>query len=92
MEIKKIEESKNKFVFNVDGVSHGFCNMLKERLLEDDHVKIATYKVEHPLTNIPRFLVETDGSETPRNAVLNAVKKLRTFADKTRKELAKELK
>lgn len=92
MEIKKIEESKNKFVFNVDGVSHGFCNMLKERLLEDDHVKIATYKVEHPLTNIPRFLVETDGSETPRNAVLNAVKKLKTFADKTRKELAKELK
>ncbi len=92
MKIKKIEEGKNKFVFEVDGVSHGFCNILKERLLEDNHVKTATYRVEHPLINIPRFLVETDGSEGPRNAVLSAVKKLKTFSDKTRKELAKELK
>ncbi|TKJ17785.1 DNA-directed RNA polymerase subunit L [Candidatus Woesearchaeota archaeon B3_Woes] len=91
MEIKKIEEGKNKFVFEIDDVSHGFCNMLKERLLEDSHVKTATYKVEHPLINIPKFLVETDGAN-PRNAVLSAVKKLKTFADKTRKDLSKELK
>ncbi len=91
MEIKKIEEGKNKFIFEVDGVSHGFCNMLKEQLLEDIHVKIATYKVEHPLINIPKFLVETDGT-SPRNAVLSAVKKMKTFTDKTRKDLSKELK
>ena len=92
MEIEKIKEEKNKLVFEVKGVSHGFCNMLKEKLLEDNHVKIATYKVEHPLVNVPRFLVETDGNESPKNAILNAVKKLKTFADKTQKDFAKAIK
>ena len=92
MEIKKIKDEKNKFVFEVKGVSHGFCNILKEKLLEDKHIKTATYRVEHPLVNIPSFLVETDGSETPKNAVLNAVKKLKTVAESAKKELSKELK
>ncbi len=92
MEFKKISEDKNKFVFEVEGISHGFCNMLKEKLLEDSHVKIATYRVAHPLINIPRVLVETDGSVSPRNAVLSAVKKLKAFDDKTKKELAKDIK
>ncbi len=92
MEIKKIKDEKNKFVFEVKGVSHGFCNILKEKLLEDSHIKTATYKVEHPLVNTPKFLVETDGSESPKNAILNAVKKLKTFADKTQKDFAKAIK
>ena len=91
MEVKIIEEKKNRLVFELD-TTHGFCNMLKEKLLEDNHVKIATYRVEHPLVNIPTILVETDGDESTKNAVLNAVKKLRSFIDKTRKDFAKELK
>jgi len=91
MEIKIIEDEKNKFVFEVKDVSHGFCNMLKEQLLQDDHVKIATYKVEHPLVNIPRFLVETDGAD-PKKCVADAVKKLKSFVEKIQKDFAKELK
>ena len=92
MEIKKIQDEKNKLVIEIKGVSHGFCNMLKEKLLEDSHVKIATYRVEHPLVNVPKLLVETDGNETPQKAILNAVGKLKTFTDKIRKDFAKELK
>jgi DNA-directed RNA polymerase subunit L len=91
MEVKIVEENKNKFVFEVKGVSHGFCMMLKEKLLEDDHVKIATYRVDHPLVNTPRFLVETDGAD-PKNAVLNAIKKLKTIAEKAQKDFKDELK
>jgi DNA-directed RNA polymerase subunit L len=91
MEVKIVQDEKNRFVFEIKGVSHGFCNMLKEKLLEDDHVKIATYRVEHPLVNIPRFLVETDGAD-PKNTVLNAIKKLKTFVEKVQKDFKDELK
>jgi DNA-directed RNA polymerase subunit L len=91
MELKIVEDSKNKLVFEIKGVSHGFCMMLKEQLLGDDHVKVATYRVEHPLVNIPRFLVETDGAE-PRSVVLSAIKKLKTFAEKVQKDFKEELK
>jgi len=91
MEIKVIENKKNRFVFELPKVSHGFCNILKDQLWKDSHVKVAAYRVEHPLINIPRFVVETDGSETPKNALLGAVKKLDTVADKLKRELSKEL-
>ena len=38
MELKIVEDEKNKLVFEINGVSHGFCNILKEKLLEDSHV------------------------------------------------------
>ena len=91
MEIKKIKDTKNKLVVEIAGVSHGFCNMLKEKLLEDSHVKVATYRVEHPLVNIPKFMLETDGAD-PKKTMLAAVAKLKTFADKTKKDLASALK
>jgi len=91
MEIKTIQDDKNTFVFEIKGASHGFCNMLKEKLLEDDHVKTATYRVEHPLVNIPKFLVETDGAD-PKKCVADAVKKLKSFVEKIQKDFAKELK
>ena len=91
MEIKKIEDSKNKLVVEIDGVSHGFCNMLKEKLLEDSHVKNATYRVEHPLVNIPKFMLETDGAD-PKKTLMGAVSKLKSFAEKTKKELSSSLK
>ncbi len=92
MEIKVIENKKNKLVFELKGQSHGFCNILKDQLWKDSHVKVAAYKVEHPLVGIPTFIVETDGSESPKNALLGAIKKLDSVADKLKKELAKELK
>jgi DNA-directed RNA polymerase subunit L len=91
MEIKIVKDEKNTLVFEVKGVSHGFCNMLKEQLLQDDHIKIATYKVEHPLVNIPKFLVETDGAD-PKKCVLDAVKKLKSLVEKSQKDFSKELK
>jgi DNA-directed RNA polymerase subunit L len=91
MEIKIIEDEKTKLVMEIKDVSHGFCNMLKEELLKDSHVKIATYKIEHPLVNVPKFLLETDGAD-PRKTVISAVGKLKSFAEKVKKDMAKSLK
>lgn len=91
MEIKKVQDTKTRLVVEIKGVSHGFCSMLKDELLKDSHVKTASYRVEHPLVNIPKFILETDGAD-PKKTMLSAVSKLKTFAEKTKKELASSLK
>lgn len=92
MELKVIEDKKNRVVFELKSATHGFCNILKDQLWKDSHVKVAAYKVEHPLVGIPTFIVETDGKISPKNALIGAVKKLDGVAEKLKKEVSKELK
>jgi DNA-directed RNA polymerase subunit L len=75
MEVKILEESKNKIRVAVDGATHTLCNALAKELQEDKHVNGAGYHIEHPLKGIPELIVETDGAD-PKKAVLAAVKKL----------------
>ena len=90
MEIKIVEESKNKLVFDIKGEGHGFCNALKTELWKDKHVKVAAYRIDHPLIGIPRFIVETDGDA--RDVLVGAAKKLGSSAEKIEKQFSKELK
>jgi len=81
MELKTIEDEKNKFVFELEGEAHTFCNAIAKELWEDDHVKISAYTIDHPLVGVPRFIVETDGKETPQKALSEAVKRLKKRAE-----------
>jgi len=92
MEIVVKENSKNKFLFELKDVTHTFCNLLKTELWNDKHVKVATYSIDHPLVGMPRFIVETDGKETPQEALQDAVKRLKKINEKVRKDFSKELK
>lgn len=92
MEMKIKENKKNKLVFELKGATHGFSNLLKEQLWKDSHIKVAAYRVDHPLVGIPTFIVETDGKESPKSALSSAIKKLDAVADKLRKDFSKELK
>lgn len=92
MEIKAIENSKDSAVIEVKGVGHAFCNMLKNELYNDSHVKIASYRIEHPLIKVPQIIVETDGKESPKDAFLNACKRLKKISMNLKKEMAKEIK
>ena len=75
MEVKILEETKNKIRVAVEGATHTLCNALAKELQKDSHVNGAGYAIEHPLKGIPELIVETDGAD-PRKAVLSAVKKL----------------
>lgn len=90
MNIKVLEEKKNKIVFELDGVSHGFCNLLKTELWNDDQVKVATYAIRHPLVDKPSFVVETDGIE-PKKALVNASSRVQKMLEKFEKEFSKEV-
>jgi DNA-directed RNA polymerase subunit L len=91
MELKVVEESKNKLVIDVKGESHTLCNVLKRELWKDKNVKVSGYYVDHPLVGTPRFVVETDGGN-PKDALLTAVKNVKKDCDAFIKVFEKEVK
>lgn len=91
MEMKILDDKKNKIIIEVKGVDHTLCNSLKAELWNDKHVKIATYSIRHPQISIPQIIVETDGEVSPKNALINAVQRLHKTNDKFKKEFLKEI-
>jgi len=92
MKINVLEESKKRIVIKVEGEDHTFCNSLKDELNNDKHVDAASYMIEHPLKNIPKMIVETDGSITPRQALTTAAQRLIKTSDKFLQLVKKEIK
>ncbi|MBI2564488.1 DNA-directed RNA polymerase subunit L [Candidatus Woesearchaeota archaeon] len=90
MEVVIVEESKNKLIFDIKGETNTLTGALKKELWNDEHVKTSGYHIDHPLINVPRFIVETDGAD-PRKTVKSALKRLDKVAEKL-KEQAKLLK
>ncbi len=92
MEIKVLEEKKNKLYFEVFGAGHTLCNALKEELNNDEHVKVATYSVRHSETSNPKMIVETDQDTEPRKAIQSAITRLKRTTEKFRKDFKEEVK
>lgn len=86
MNINILEDKKGSLVFEIEGVSHGFCNLLKDELVKDDSVKIATYRLDHPLVGVPRMKIE--GSDA-RSSLKKAVKSLKKDVESFKKEAEK---
>ena len=87
MEFTVLEETKNKLVFELKGETHTFSNVLKDELLGSKGVTLASYRVDHPLIGVPRFLVETKGVE-PRKALKEALSSLKKKTEAFKKEVA----
>lgn len=88
MELKVLEESKKRMVFELKGESHTFCNVLKDELWKIKGVEISAYRIEHPLIGIPKFVIETKGIE-PREALKKAITSLKKVTKDFKKEIAK---
>ena len=91
MEIRILDDKKNKLLIEVKGVDHTLCNILQTELWNDKHVKTATYSIRHPQISVPQIVVETGGEESPKNALINAVQRLQKTNSKFKKELVKEI-
>jgi len=91
MEINIVEETKSKLLFEIDE-GHAFCNALKDELAQDSHVKVASYRRDHPLIKVVRFMVETDGKATPKDSIKKAVSRLTTKNKNLKSQFQKVLK
>ncbi|KAI9370496.1 DNA-directed RNA polymerase [Aspergillus egyptiacus] len=74
MEIDTRIPSSAIFTFNKE--DHTLGNLIRSRLMQSSHVLFAAYKVPHPL--VPNFIlrVQTDGTITPKEAVITACHEL----------------
>jgi len=91
MEVKILDDNKNKLILEVGGADHTLCNAIKAELWNDKHVKIATYSIRHPQISVPQIIVETDGEVSPKNALINAVQRLHKVNEKFKREFLKEI-
>ncbi|MCB9359541.1 DNA-directed RNA polymerase subunit L [Candidatus Woesearchaeota archaeon] len=92
MEIEILEESKNKIHFKINGEDHTILNLLKEELWNDKNVKIAAYRMDHPLIGIPEMTVEVTQGNEAKKAIADAVKRLDKKLDKLKEEFKSTLK
>lgn len=91
MEIKVLEKSKNRLVVGVLDEDATLCNAIKKELWNDSSVKAAAFTLDHPSSNAPKILVETAGKD-PKEALIDAVKRLKKENEKFKKAFLKEVK
>ena len=80
MELNVLEDSKNKLVVEIKGEGHALCNALKSELWKNKKVNIAGYNIAHPLVGVPKLVIETDSGK-PKDALVDAAKKVKKEAD-----------
>ncbi|KAB8336840.1 hypothetical protein FH972_021148 [Carpinus fangiana] len=74
IEIQPETRVPNACIFKFIKEDHTLANLLRARLLQSPSVVFAAYKVPHPLFPDFELRVQTDGSITPKDALLQACK------------------
>ncbi len=92
MKVNVLKKSDNELKIEIQGSSHGLCNLIQKRLLEDEHVDFAGYDVPHPLASSPIIYIKMKGKYKPEDALVAAAKKVEKTNDAFGKELERVLK
>lgn len=92
MKIKVLKKSENELKIEIEGTTHGLCNLLQKRLLEDKTVDFAGYDIPHPLASNPIVYVRMKGNAKPEDALIKAVGKILEANEAFSKELDRVLK
>ena len=92
MKVKVLSKSENELKIEIEGGTHGICNLLQKRLLEDKTVEFAGYDIPHPLASNPIIYLRMKGNTKPETALIKAVQKVRETNDAFGKELDRVLK
>ncbi|MDR0470646.1 MAG: DNA-directed RNA polymerase subunit L [Nitrososphaerota archaeon] len=87
MKVRVLKKEGNELKIEIEGGSHGICNLIQKRLLEDERVEFAGYDVPHPLASSPIIYLRMKGKATPEDALIVAVAKVRETNDAFGKEL-----
>lgn len=87
MKINVLKKSETELKIEIEGSSHGLCNLIQKRLLEDSRVDFAGYDVPHPLASSPIIYLRMKEGGKPVDALVAAVAKIREANDAFGKEL-----
>jgi len=75
MEIKVLENNKEKISIEVVEEDHTLMNVLRKELWNDKDTEVAGYKIEHSLISNPVLIVEH--KKDAKKALLDAVERLK---------------
>jgi DNA-directed RNA polymerase II subunit RPB11 len=76
------------FTFNKE--DHTLANLLRAKLAKAEHVIFVAYQVPHPLFASFKLRVQTDGTITPKEAVVQACRDLVNELQQLDQEFTKE--
>ncbi len=80
-------QEANRVEFDIAKQSHGFCNLLRRILLDDERVVLAAYKFDY--FNPPRFMVELHDVKQFKTILNDATKRINQDLLDLEKGLAK---
>ncbi len=87
MKVKVLKKAENELKIEIEGSSHGLCNLIQKKLLEDKRVDFAGYDVPHPLALSPIIYVRMKGKAKPEDALIDAVEKIKKSNEAFGKEI-----
>jgi DNA-directed RNA polymerase subunit L len=87
MKVKVLKKVENEYKIEIEGSTHGLCNLITKRLLENKHVEFAGYDVPHPLAASPVIYIKMKGKAKPEDAILTAIENARDANEAFGKEL-----
>jgi len=93
---KKIESTEdsrvpNTSIFTLNKEDHTLGNLLSSRLRDLPYVTFAGYKAPHPLIAKIELRIGTDGSKTPKEALIEVCRGVLVDLQKTSQEFTKEM-
>lgn len=88
--VEVVKFSNNVLELKVRGEGHTLLNLLVDELNRDPRVT-AAYRVEHPLLNIAYFIVKTDGTVNPLDALKEARERLKAKLEAFRKQVLEQV-
>ena len=90
MEIRLISKEKNSMEIEIIGEDETLLEPLKQKLLEDKNVELATYLTGHPMLENPKIFVKVKSGK-PQSAFKTAAKALSKEYDDFKALIEKEI-
>ena len=91
MEIKVLDNEKNRFRFELTGQTHTLSNLITKALWDDSDVNVSGYTLKHPQTGHAAILIETKKKDPKKVLIetLGAIKKQNTEFGASFKKISK---
>lgn len=87
MELRIIDKTDTDLTLKIVGETHSLLNLLKNELLQDKHVDIATYDIKHVTVGDPVLFVRTTENHDPIEAVIQAAEKINQLCEEFKKAI-----
>jgi DNA-directed RNA polymerase subunit L len=85
MNLRIINKTNTDLELRIQGETHSLLNLLKNELLKNEHVDVATYDIKHVTMGDPVLFVRTVENHDPIEAVIQATERIHLLCEDFKK-------